>query len=205
MATVEEVLAKAAEWEAAGNLANAAKLRAHAETLKAPAASKYSVADIEAKAAEWEAAGSPENAAKLRAKAATMKPAIQPGERQNRAPKGPDRQAAMEDEMRPPRADAPRDEYAEFAAFEAANPELAGRYKPDNFPLPGAVIGPYGGGGKSGGGGTGYTVKAKADNGRFGDTAKAMVEGPLAAAGQFRRASPAAAKARRASFWQMIR
>lgn len=185
MSTVEEVLAKAAEWEAAGNPTNAAKLRAHAETLKAPAASKYSVADIEAKAAEWEAAGNPENAAKLRAKAAAMKPAIQPGERQRGAPKGPDTQAAVEDAMRPPRADAPRDEYAEFAAFEAANPELAGRYKPDNFPAPGVVIGTGGGGGKSGGGGTGYTVKTKADNGTFGDTAAAMVEGPLAAAGQF--------------------
>ena len=74
MATVEEVLAKADEWEAAGNPANAAKLRAHAETLKAAAAPKYSVADIEAKAAEWEAAGNPENAAKLRAKADSTNP-----------------------------------------------------------------------------------------------------------------------------------
>lgn len=183
MATVEEIIAKAAEWGAAGNPANAAKLRAHAETLKAPAASKYSVADIEAKAAEWDAAGNPENAAKLRAKAASMKPAVQPGERQSRGPSVPDRQTAVENAMRPPRADAPRDEFAEFAAFEAANPPLAGKFSPGNFPAVGVVIG--GGKGFKGGGDPGYTVKAQADTGTFGDTAKAMVAGPMAAAGAF--------------------
>lgn len=171
MATVEEVLAKAAEWEAAGHPDKAAKLRAHAETLKPTA--KYDAATVEAKAAEWEKAGDAEKAAKLRAYAATL-PRAEPAK--------PDAGPAVP----PPvgegdTADAMRAQA--FARFEEANPILKGRYSPDNFPKAGEVVMGVGGGGRSGG--ARYTVKgyqeAKAEaSDTFGDTAAAMMEGPVA-------------------------
>lgn len=170
MATVEEVLAKAAEWEAAGNPANAAKLRAYAETLKTP---KYDAATVEAKATEWEKAGQPEKAAKLREFAATLP---QNGKPKAEGPSGPvaPPAAQTEAEMRASR----------FAQFEEANPVLKGRYSAENFPGVGdVVIGP-GGGGKSGG--ARYEVQpftGKTDT--FGDTAAEMVQGPMAAARAF--------------------
>ena len=167
MATVEEVLAKAAEWEAAGNPANAAKLRAYAETLKDP---KYDAATVEAKAAEWEKAGKPENAAKLRAYAATLPKAEAPKAPVIDAPQAPPA-GQTEAEMRASR----------FAQFEEANPILKGRYTVENFPSVGAVVMGQGGGGKSGG--ARYIVQPYRGSGKedtFGDTAAAMVEGPVA-------------------------
>lgn len=83
----------------------------------------------------------------------------------------------------PPRADSETPEARDarlLAAFEAANPALAGRYKTfAELPKVGeAIIGP-GGGGRSGG--ARYTVQpwqnVKPDT--FGDTAAAMMEGPV--------------------------
>lgn len=128
MATKDEVLAKAAEWEAAGNSANAAKLRAYADTLPEakPAPDR---AAVEAKAVEWEKAGNAANAAKLREYAKTLAPPQAAG--------GPDVNAMLG--MTGRRADA----------VDAAP----------------------------------YSTPAKPDT--FGETAKAMTEGPMAAAGQF--------------------
>mgnify|MGYP003461439274 FL=1 len=125
MATVEEVLAKAAEWEKAGKPENAAKLRAYAETLP-KAAPKYDAATVESKAAEWEAAGQPEKAAKLRDFAATLPKADAPA-----APKvDPMREGPVA--VAPPTALSPQEERQaqidNFTMFEMANPDLAGRY-----------------------------------------------------------------------------
>lgn len=178
MATVEEVLAKADAWEKAGKPENAAKLRAYAETLK-PAAPKYDAATVEAKAAEWEKAGQPEKAAKLREYAATLPKVEQPKPKLADLPAAVtpgSGQAQTEEQMRTSR----------FAQFEEANPSLKGRYTPDNFPSVGDVVMGTGGGGRSGG--ARYTVKPYAGSGKtdtFGDTAAEMVQGPLAAAGEF--------------------
>ena len=177
MATVEEVLAKADAWEKAGKPENAAKLRAYAETLP-KAAPKVDAATVEAKAVEWEKAGKPENAAKLRAYAATLPKAEAP---QAEAPKGPT------DPVSPPVGQTEAEMKARrFAQFEEANPILKGKYTADNFPSVGDVVMGQGGGGKSGG--ARYQVQAYAGSNKtdtFGDTAKEMVQGPLAAAGQF--------------------
>lgn len=126
MATVEEVLAKAAEWEAAGQPEKAAKLRAHAETLKP----KYDAATVEAKAAEWEAKGDAVKAAKLRSYAATL-PTVPAG------------------------SSAPNlNDMLGITGRRADDPNAA------SLPAP-----------------------ARVDN--FGETAGAMIEGPMAAAGAF--------------------
>lgn len=175
MATVEEVLAKAAEWEAAGHPDKAAKLRAYAETIKP--SPKYDAEAVEAKAAEWEKAGDKEKAAKLRAYAATLPKA------ETAKPARPDTGPAT-----PARADmgdtAEGMRERAFARFEEANPALKGRYTPDNFPKAGeVVVGPGGGGGKSGA--PRYTVRGyqeakDAASDTFGDTAAAVMEGPVA-------------------------
>jgi hypothetical protein len=129
MATKEEVLAKAAEWEAAGNAANAAKLRAYAATLPDAPPAAPDRAAVEAKALEWEKAGNAANAAKLRAYAATLvapeAPAPMAGPAVPMYADGDPRNAAPAMVATPPRADT------------------------------------------------------------FGETARAMTEGPMAAAGQF--------------------
>ena len=185
MATVEEVLAKADAWEKAGKPENAAKLRAYAETLKP----KYDSATVEAKAEEWEKAGQPEKAAKLRAYAGTLP---QPSADVVRA----ERIKKQESDMlaaAPPAALDPSSPEAkkavadDFTAFEAANPTLAGRYTPETMPKPGDVVMGKGSGGLKYGAAR-YRVQpwrnVKPDI--FGDTAAAMVEGPLAAAGAFK-------------------
>lgn len=167
MATVEEVLAKADAWEKAGKPENAAKLRAYAETLKGP---KYDAATVEAKATEWEKAGDTEKAAKLRSYAATLPKAEAPKAPVIDAPQAPPA-GQTEAEMRASR----------FAQFEEANPILKGRYTVENFPSVGAVVMGQGGGGKSGG--ARYIVQPYRGSGKedtFGDTAAAMVEGPVA-------------------------
>jgi hypothetical protein len=70
--TYEQVIAKADKAEALGRADDAAKLRAYAETLKAPAAPTLTREQIEAKAAKAEALGRTEDAAKLRAYAETV-------------------------------------------------------------------------------------------------------------------------------------
>lgn len=100
MATVAEVLAKANEWEAAGNAANAAKLRAYAKTLP-PDAAPRDAASVLSKADEWDAAGQPDKAAKLRAYAGTLAP-VAPAVAPNT-----DAATGIAMAQQPPRADAP--------------------------------------------------------------------------------------------------
>lgn len=177
MATVEEVLAKADAWEKAGKPENAAKLRAYAETLP-KAAPKYDAATVEAKAAEWEKAGQPEKAAKLREFATTLPkpdmPKVDPIKEGPVAAAPGAAQAQTEEQMRASR----------FAQFEEANPALKGRFTVENFPSVGETVFSGGGGGKSGG----NRVEVKpytSGKDTFGDTALEMVQGPMAAAGQF--------------------
>lgn len=177
MATVEEVLAKAADWEAAGQPDKAAKLRAYAETLKP----KHDRASVEAKATEWEKAGQPEKAAKLREYAKTLAPAETP----KAAP-------VADGPVSPPRADAAPGSPEErqqrvdnLALFEMANPKLKGKYGVDD-PLPKAgetipganvrervTVQPW------------KAADVRRSQDTFGDTAAAMMEAPLAAAGAF--------------------
>lgn len=182
MATVEEVLAKADAWEKAGKPENAAKLRAYAETLPKDAP-KYDAATVESKAAEWEAAGQPEKAAKLRDFAATLPKVSQPeGPKVDPIREGPVAVA-------PPTALSPQEERQaridNFAMFEMANPDLAGRYTPETMPKPGDVVMGKGGGGKSGGARVAVKPWQNVKRDTFGETAAAMVEGPMAAARAF--------------------
>lgn len=172
MATVEEVLAKAAAWEKAGKPENAAKLRAYAETLK-PAAPKYDAATVEAKAVEWEKAGDPAKAAKLRSFAATLP----------KAPAPVDTTGPATPRKADPVAGSPEAKQAqvdELALFEMANPKLRGKFTPETLPKPGETI-------PGANARERVTVQpwqnVKADT--FGETAKTMVEGPIAAAKAF--------------------
>lgn len=73
---------------------------------------------------------------------------------------------------------------ADIAKFEAANPALAGQFKAgDPLPEVGSRMGYSGGGGKSGGAPLFVAEWKRPDT--IGDTAAAMMEGPLAAAGAF--------------------
>ncbi len=198
MATVAELEAAAAKFEAAGQTEKAAKLRAYAKTLpqEAPATTAVTQptrADLETAAEKFRAAGQTEKADKLTAYAATLAPVETAAPAQEPAPS----------EMPPIQpgdllgnlslGGAPGDTNAidamatpegRLTSFEAANPILKGRYKVgDELPAPGTVI-PYGGGGKGGPGQ--YTIQASPPGEEnFGDTAKAMMEGPLAAASAF--------------------
>jgi len=176
MATVEEVLAKADAWEKAGNSENAAKLRSYAATLQ-PTAPKHDRATVEAKAAEWEKAGQPDKAEKLRSYAATLpdasNKAVKPGD------DAPDAPPAMGGQM---------DDAKLVAQFEQFNPELKGRYKTfAELPKVGTSAGIVGGTSKSGG--RPFIVRdwqgVGTKQGTFGDTAAAMVAGPMEGARAF--------------------
>lgn len=79
----------------------------------------------------------------------------------------------------PKYADKPGAYADEIAQFEAANPKLAGQFKPgDKLPKVGERIGYTGGGGKSGG--VPLLVQEWQNIDTFGDTAAAMVKGPVA-------------------------
>jgi hypothetical protein len=174
--TREEVLAKAAEWEAAGQPDKAAKLRAYAETL-APAAPVHDRATVEAKAAEWEAAGQPEKAEKLRAYGRTLQPVAEVAS----DPENLNEALGIAGRVADPVAGSPEDldmRADEIAVFEAANPKLKGKYKPgDTLPKPGAKVGlgkrqtttvaPW----------RERDIKRAEDT--FGETAMAMMEGPV--------------------------
>lgn len=180
MATVEEVLAKADAWEKAGKPENAAKLRAYAETLP-KSVPKYDPATVEAKAAEWEAAGQPDKAAKLREFATTL-PKVDAAPKVDPALEGPVAAA-------PPAALSPQEERQaqidDFVMFEMANPDLAGRYTPETMPKPGEMVMGTGGGGKSGGARVAVQPWKNVKKDTFGETAAAMVEGPMAGAKAF--------------------
>jgi hypothetical protein len=184
MATKAEVLAKAAEWDAAGKPENAAKLRAYAETL--PDAAPDAAA-VEAKAVEWEKAGKPENAARLREYAKTLPPApaaSAPAASAAAVPPGP---------VTPSRADpvvgSQEDRQRridELALFEMANPGLRGRFGPmQDLPRPGDVVLGEGAGRAAAAGQVTVQPWRQADvraaSDTFGETAGAMMEGPVAA------------------------
>lgn len=166
MATTAEIEAAIAKAEAKGRKDLADQLRARlSEATDAPSAVP-DAARVEAAIAKAEAAGRKDLADQLRSK---MPQSVDP------VAQGP---------ATPPRADAEAPEAKDarlVAAFEAANPALAGRYKTfAELPRVGdAVIG-QGGGGRSGG--ARVTVQpwqnVKADT--FGETAGAMMEGPVA-------------------------
>ena len=173
MATVEQVLAAADRAEAVGDIAAAARLRAHAETLK-PAATTYDPEKLKAAAGRARAAG--DEAAAVRLLAAIPAAPV-------------DEVAAVAvDTMpaAPPRAlagEAGHKFATDFAGFEMFNPELAGRYTPETMPRPGDVVIGSGGGGKSGG--ARVTVRdwrqSRQPQAQFGDTASALMEGPTSA------------------------
>jgi hypothetical protein len=185
MATVAELEAAAAKFEAAGQPEKAAQLRAYAKTLpqEAPAenaAAQPARADLEAAAEKFRAAGQIEKADKLTAYAATVPAPEVPSAPVAPQPESPTAAAPMVPTETMQQEKTPEQKLAEF---EAANPVLVGRYKVgDVLPNPGTEV-QYGGGGKSGPGR--YTVQARPDTGTFGDTAKTMMEGPLASASAF--------------------
>ncbi len=197
MATVEEILAKANEWEAAGNAANAAKLRAYAKTVPQPA--PRDAASVLSKADEWEAAGQSDKAAKLRAYAATLAPPTPAtdapiNDAARVAPAPPslpaiDAATGLVMASTPPRAlsesEIGSNLATDFAGFEMFNPELAGRYTPETMPRPGEVVMGAGGGGRSGG--ARLTVRDWRDkpSEQFGDAARAVMSGPVDAMQSF--------------------
>jgi hypothetical protein len=93
--------------------------------------------------------------------------------------------AQGDDPLRTPRADpdaAATRRAFEFAAFEAANPGLAGRYTPDDFPAAGESVMGTGGGGRSGGARVTVQPSYVSEGDRtdaFGGGAAMMAQGPL--------------------------
>lgn len=169
MATVEEIDAAIAKAETAGRKDLADKLRAkRREYFPDTKADGFSEADIRAAAAKFRAAGMEDKAKKLEARLP------QP------APEAP-AEALATGPVPPPRYEVQQEDKARrFAAFEAANPALVGRYTADNFPRPGDVVK---GAGKGRYRNARYTVKdgrAPAPD-TFGGGAALAAEGPLAA------------------------
>ena len=164
MATTAEINAAIAKAEKAGRKDLADQLRARLSEASdaTPAADPTR---IQAAIAKAEAKGRKDLADQLRA-ALPQAPAAPAAAGPSAPPVG-----QTEDQMRASR----------FAQFEEANPGLRGRFTVDNFPGVGEVVFTGGGGGKSGGNRVtvqGYTGSNKADT--FGDTAQAMMEGPVA-------------------------
>jgi hypothetical protein len=172
MATPDQIKAAIAKAEAAGRKDLAEKLRAYLPA--EPAAPD--TGKIEAAIAKAEAKGRTDLADKLRGylPAAPSEPAATPAPATGRAdpvagtPEA--RQLAIDD----------------FALFEMANPQLRGRYTPETMPEAGEmVIGGSGGGGKSGAPRIQVqpwrTADVRAASDTFGETAKTMLEGPVAA------------------------
>lgn len=161
MATTEEIKAAIAKAEKAGRTDLAEKLRAHlpAETA-APDAAR-----IEAAIAKAEAAGRTDLVEKLRGYAPV--PAAAPVDMSVAAPSSIEDPAAMDARL--------------VAAFEAANPSLAGRYKTfAELPKVGEAVVGKGGGGKSGGARVTVQPYQNVKPDTFGETAGAMMEGPIA-------------------------
>jgi hypothetical protein len=177
MATLAEIEAAIAKAEKAGRPDLADKLRAHAKAMQP--AEKYTPEQITAAADKFRANGQADKADRLMA--FLPKPEATPKTATNL--QTPDFQA-------PPRAEAGGAGHklaTDFAGFEMFNPELAGRYTPETMPKPGEVVVGQGGGGKSGG--ARMTVRDWKKRGKpddtFGETAVAMMEGPIAAGKAF--------------------
>ncbi len=187
MATLAEIEAAIAKAEAAGRTDLANQLRAHAAQMQPPAPDP---ARVQAAIAKAEAAGRQDLADALRA--AVPAQAAEPTEQPGILGRAIDPNAlAMQPENlpdAPPRAlagEAGHKLATDFVGFELFNPELAGRYTPETMPRPGDVVMGSGGGGKSGG--ARLTVRDWRQRAKmpepdtFGDTAKGMMEGPVAA------------------------
>lgn len=162
MATTAEINAAIAKAEKAGRKDLADQLRAR---LTEASDAAPDTARIEAAIAKAEAKGRKDLADQLRAKMPKAAPVMD-------GPVAPPAvtEANTEAGMRASR----------FAQFEEANPILKGRYTPDSFPGVGEVVMGQGGGGKSGG--ARYEVQPYRGTGKedtFGDTAAAMMEGPV--------------------------
>ena len=172
MATVAEILAAADRAEQAGDMPAAKVLRDRAAQMQGP---------------------SPEAimAAAEKAKAAGDKPAYDALIARLPKPQEPEGPATAD--RADPVAGTPEDRQRkidDLALFEMANPALAGRFGPDDpLPPPGTTV--MGEGGGRAAAAKQATVKpwrnsdvrAAADT--FGDTAGAMMEGPIAAAKEF--------------------
>ena len=159
MATTAEINAAIAKAEKAGRKDLADQLRAR---LSEASDAAPDPAQIEAAIANAEAKGRKDLADQIRAK--MPKPQVP-------AADGPvlpgAAQAQTEDQMRS----------SLFAQFEEANPALKGKYTPDSFPKAGESV-PVGGKYRS----AQYVVQPYRGSGKedaFGDTAAAMMEGPV--------------------------
>lgn len=159
MATTAEINAAIAKAEKAGRKDLADQLRAR---LSEASDAAPDPAQIEAAIANAEAKGRKDLADQIRAKmpkpqAPAMGGPVLPGAAQ----------AQTEDQMRA----------SLFAQFEEANPTLKGKFTPDNFPKVGESV-PVGGKYRS----AQYVVQPYRGSGKedtFGDTAAAMMEGPV--------------------------
>lgn len=165
MATTAEINAAIAKAEKAGRKDLADQLRARLSDASDASDAAPDTARIEAAIAKAEAKGRKDLADQLRAKMPKVASPVD----------GP---------MPPPAATEANTEAgmraSRFAQFEEANPILKGRYTPDSFPGVGEVVMGQGGGGKSGG--ARYEVQPYRGTGKedtFGDTAAAMMEGPV--------------------------
>lgn len=189
MATTAEINAAIASAEAKGRKDLADKLRARLSEASDAAKPTRDPATIEAAIANAEAKGRKDLADKLRAYLPAAAPAYipapqaQPSEADLAAQQEAAAFAAM-----PPAAPSPEDERQskvdDLALFEMANPELRGRYAVgDKLPKAGESVMGKGGGGRSGGARITVQPWREADirkQGSFGDTAAAMMEGPVA-------------------------
>lgn len=169
MATVAEILAAADRAEQAGDMPAAKVLRDRAAQMEGPTPDA-----IRAAAEKAKAAGDQEAYAALTARLPVDAGTATP-------PKADPVPGSPEDRQR---------KIDDLALFEMANPKLRGRFTPDDtLPAPGTVV--MGEGAGRAAAATQGTVQPwrKADVSRaqdsFGETAGAMMEGPLAAAGQF--------------------
>jgi len=189
MATAAEVLAAADRAEAAGDAPAAERLRAYAKTLQ-PAAPQYDPAQLQAAAERARAAGDNAAAARLMAAIPAPAPTSQPGMMGRSI--DPASLATQPENMpaAPPAAlagEAGHKSATDFAGFEMFNPELAGRFTPETMPQPGEVVLGTGPGRQAAA--TQVTVRdwrqSRQPQEQFGDTAAAMVAGPLSAAKSF--------------------
>jgi hypothetical protein len=169
MATIAEIEAKIAQAEAAGDAEAVAVMRERLAILRASPGAIMAKLDAAKKAGDQAAVDTLSRALTIRNEYQAGQDATQPGP------------------ATPARADSPDDPKSspeDIAKFEAANPRLAGRFKAgDALPKAGTPMGYSGGGGRSGG--APLIVAEWRNPDTFGDTAAAMMEGPIAAASAF--------------------
>lgn len=172
MATIAQIEAAIVKAEAAGDAPAVKALRDRLSQMQGPSPEAIQAAADKAKAAGDTAAY---DALIARLPAPTEPPATPAITADQPAP--PPR-AASESELGHNRA-------TEFAGFEMFNPELKGRYTPETMPKAGDTVMGVGGGGKSGGARMVVRDWRRKPQEQFGDTAKAMIAGPVAAMKEF--------------------